>query len=262
MDQEISSLDQSISKPSFLRLMGEPIMLWKDMWQSHLFQKNYPMDPSGDGHPVLVIPGFLSSDQSTKNLRKFIKDIGYSPYGWELGTNMGDIRKLKILVEKIEELHDTYQSKVSVIGWSLGGVYARQMAKRAPRLFRQVITLGAPFADIEYSNNAAWLFRMIHEKRDYTETDLEWIQNLPAPAPVPSTAIYTKEDGIVHWRACMEQFQADWYQNIEVEGSHFGLPIIPSVWIVVEDRLKFRQKDWQPFEKKEYPTDLVQFPSL
>ena len=262
MEQELSDLDQPISAPSFAKFMGEPIMVWKDLWQSHLFQKEYPINPSGDGHPVLVIPGFLTSDNATRKLRQFIKDIGYSPYGWELGVNTGDIRQLQILLDRIEALYEKHRSKVSIIGWSLGGIYARQLAKRDPRMIRQLITLGSPFGDTEYSNNAAWLFKMIHERRAYTETDLEWIQNIPAPAPVPSTAIYSKDDGIVDWKSCMEQIKTNWYQNIEVEGSHFGMSSIPSIWIVVEDRLKFQQKNWQPFEKKEYQSELIHFPSL
>ena len=123
--------------------------------------------------------------------------------------------------------------------------------------------MGAPFADIERSNNAAWFYKLINDRRPLTDVDREWIQEIPAPAPIPTTAIYSKKDGVVHWRSCMEQTPDDWHQNIEVVGSHFGLPYIPSIWVVIEDRLKLRQADWKHFEHKEEQAHrLVSFPSL
>lgn len=243
-----------------MRLLGEPILVWKDLFQSLLFQNSYPITPSGDGHPVLVLPGLLGHDFTTSFLRKFIEDLGYTPYGWEMGTNYGDLRKLKILLQDIEALHEEHQEKVSIIGWSLGGVYARQLAKRRPELIRQVITLGSPFINIEESNNAAWVYKLFNENRPLNDEDLAWKEDLPSKAPVPTTAIYSKIDGIVPWQNCMESPEDDWHQNVEVEGSHFGLPYIPAVWVVIEDRLQFKQANWQAFQRKEGLDDLVYFP--
>lgn len=262
VDKEQPSLEQVLKKPSLLRFLGEPILVWKDIWRLHQFQKTYSIRSAGDGHPVLVLPGLLGSDNATRYLRKFIKKLGYAAYGWQLGTNLGDIRKLHTLLDKIEQLHDKHQSKVSIIGWSLGGVYARQLGKRRPDLIRQIITMGSPFANIERYNNAAWFYRLINNKRPLTEVDKEWILEIPAPAPVPTTAIYSKKDGIVHWRTCMEPTPDNWHQNIEVVGSHFGMPYIPAIWIVIENRLRLQQKDWQALEQEEIINQLIHFPSL
>lgn len=263
MDREQTSLKQPqhIPRPSLIRFLGEPVLVWKDLWQSKQFKKSYPATKSGDGHPVLVLPGLLGNDLATSSLRTFIGKIGYAPYGWEMGTNMGDIRKLNKLLKKIEDLHEKHQTKVSLIGWSLGGVYARQLGKRRPDLIRQIITMGAPFANIEQSNNAAWFYKLINNNRPLSEEDQAWKLNIPAPAPVPTTAIYSKTDGIVPWQSCMEDPEDMWHQNIEVQGSHFGLPYIPAVWIVVEDRLKFNQRNWQYFHARKDIHELVHFPS-
>lgn len=243
-----------------MRFLGEPIFVWKDIYQSLQFQQSYPTIPLGDGHPVLVLPGLLGNDFSTQSLRTFVKDLGYSVYGWDMGTNLGDIRKLHALLQKIDNLHHQYQSKVSLIGWSLGGVYARQLAKRRPELVRQVITMGSPFADIEQSNNAAWVYKLFNQNRSLSAQDREWLVDIPAPAPLPTTAIYTKVDGIVPWQACMEYPEDQYHQNIEVDGSHFGLPFIPAVWVVVEDRLKLAQENWQPFQRYDIKNEWVYFP--
>ncbi|MEM8889156.1 MAG: alpha/beta hydrolase [Bacteroidota bacterium] len=262
MDREQSSyLNPPIPRPSWIRFFGEPFLVWKDIAQSLLFQQSYDAIPSGDGHPVLILPGFLGNDLSTLFLRRFIQNLGYSSYGWEMGTNLGDIRKLHGLLEKIEYLHQKHQSKVSLIGWSLGGVYGRQLAKRRPDLIRQIITMGAPFADIEQSNNAAWFYKVINQNRPVTEKEREWLVDIAAPAPLPTTAIYSKVDGIVPWQTCMEYPEDNWHQNIEVGGSHLGLPYTPAVWIVVEDRLKFGQKNWQPFQRKDIQNEWVCFPT-
>ncbi|MEL7250031.1 MAG: alpha/beta fold hydrolase [Bacteroidota bacterium] len=263
MDSETTSFEEKLPRPSLLRFIVEPVLVWRDIWRLRQFKRTYTVKLEGDGHPVLVLPGLLGSDVATSHLRKFISKLGYAAYGWEMGTNMGDIRKLQVLLEKIEHLHHKHQSKVSIIGWSLGGVYARQLAKRRPDLVRQIITMGAPFADIEQSNNAAWIYRLINDRRPLSKVDLEWIEEIPTPAAVPTTALYSKKDGVVHWRACMEPAPDRWHQNIEVVGSHFGFPYIPSIWVVIEDRLKLRQADWTLFSQEgKQAHELVYFPSL
>ncbi len=247
-------------KPSFLSFIGENINVWFAMWRSHKFRKSYPFTPKGDGHPVLVVPGFMASDLSASSLRKFIKAQGYTPYGWNLGRNYGNISELNTLLAQIETLHAKHGTPVSLIGWSLGGVYARQLAKEKPELIRQVITLASPFADIERPNNATWLYKLINDRRPIAPADEKWLIDLPGPAPVPSTALYSKEDGVVPWPACMEPIVDEWHQNIEVTGGHLGMGYNPATLVVVADRLQLTKTNWKPFEPKNNYSEFVVFP--
>ena len=151
--------------------------------------------PAGDGHPVLVLPGFLATDFSTGPLRSFLERIQYSTHPWRQGRNLGPIGNLEDrLVERLDTLHKRYQKKVSLIGWSLGGVYARLMAHWLPEAVRTVITLGSPFNHTR-SNNARWLFERL-SGTTIDAIDPEKIEIVGRPPPVPSTAIYTRTDGV------------------------------------------------------------------
>ncbi|GJM36216.1 MAG: alpha/beta hydrolase [Saprospiraceae bacterium] len=247
IDNQNIDTDQRIEKPSTFRFIGEHLNVWKELWDSFVFQRKHQVSTGGDGHPVLVIPGFMGSDLSTRLLRRFIRKLGYTPYAWELGRNLGDVSQLNILKKKIEDIHAKHDAKVSLIGWSLGGVYARQLAKNNPDLIRQIITLSSPFAGIEKPNNAAWLYKLINSRRTMAEKDEKWVEDIASPASVPTTAIYSKEDGIVPWQTCMEQKVDKIHQNIEVKGGHIGLAYNPSVWLIVEDRLQYSQENWTEF---------------
>jgi len=208
------------------------------------FIKKYQVKQKGDGHRVFVIPGFLASDVSTKPLRRFLDKIGYKTCGWELGTNLADLEQLAIISEKIHQLYDQDQQPISLIGWSLGGVYAREIAKEHPEKIRQVITLGSPFNGINEPNNANITFEFIKWLKGYPEIDEDFVATLPNPAPLPSTAIYSKRDGIVPWQACMEKIEDDIHQNIEVSGSHLGMGVNPPVLEIIADRLMYREENW------------------
>lgn len=190
----------------------------------------------------------MTSDWSTGWLRKFVRQLGYTPYPWGLGRNYGDIRQLNILLGKVEDLYNKHQSKISIIGWSLGGIYARQLAKAKPELVRQVITLGSPFANVAQPNNATWLYKLINDRRKLSTADEKWIEELSSPAPVPTTAIYSKEDGIVSWQTCIE-VEDDLHQNLEVTGGHFSMGNNPEVWAILEDRLQYTAETWVKFEE-------------
>ena len=179
--------------------------------------------PTGDGHPVLVLPGYSASDLSTIPMRNVLKRLGYRSHGWSLGTNRGpDEALLRSMRDRLETLAERYDQPVSIIGWSLGGVYARGLARRGPELVRQVITLGSPFRSIEAEQG--------------------W-----SPPPVPTTAIYSKRDAVVHWDNAQEP-AGPRRESVEVNGSHFGLGHNPAVIVAVADRLAQDSSDWQPFE--------------
>ena len=238
-----------LKRPSAFKYILEHFKVWKELWASYRFRRSYSVEQAGDEHPVLVIPGFLGSDFSTSRVRRFIKRIGYTPYTWELGRNYGDVNQLNDLRERLMEIYKKHDTKVTLIGWSLGGVYARQLAKDQPELIRQIITLGSPFGGINQPNNAAWLYKLINKGKSINPASKKWFENIPAPAPVPTTAVYSKEDGIVPWQACMEEVEDEIHENVEINGSHFGLGHNPAVWIIIADRLKYSAKNWKKFNK-------------
>jgi pimeloyl-ACP methyl ester carboxylesterase len=210
--------------------------------------------PRGDGHPVLVLPGFMTTDASTAVLRRFLRRLGYDACEWGLGRNLGPRavgREGEKLVAKIREIHDRTGQKVSLVGWSLGGVLARMVARRAPDAVRQIITLGSPFAGTPKATTVWRLYEMMSgDKVDDRYTQGMIAEGRTAP-PVPSTAIYSKEDGVVAWQNCVEP-ESGTTDNIEVHGSHCGLGVNASVLYAVADRLAQAEDGWAPF----HPTGL------
>jgi len=203
--------------------------------------------PRGDGHPVLVIPGFTASDVSTRVIRRYVSSLGYKSYGWKLGRNFGLAGGLrKRLMERLAELQEQHDRPVSLVGWSLGGIYARELAKLMPKSVRRVITLGSPFGG-ELQGFDPWMVRLL-TGRDLPPRLRDRLNSLHPRPPVPSTAIFTKTDGIAPWRACREA-EADDTENIEVVASHCGLGFHPAVLYAVADRLAQPQGSFVPFDR-------------
>lgn len=207
--------------------------------------------PRGDGHPVLVMPGFTASDTSTGILRRYLKSLGYDVHAWELGRNLGPRaigREGERLVARLQSIHEATGEKVSVIGWSLGGVMARQLSRLAPDAVRQVITLGSPFTGDPRATNVLRLYEFVSgQKMADTDTQRQLAESRDAP-PVPSTAIFTKEDGVVAWQNCIEPSCAT-TDNIQVYGSHCGLGVNAAVLYAVADRLAQAEDGWKPFDR-------------
>ncbi|MGB6117377.1 MAG: alpha/beta hydrolase [Mesorhizobium sp.] len=204
--------------------------------------------PRGDGHPVLVLPGLATSDRSTTALRTFLKSKGYDVHGWELGRNFGPLPGIeRRMLENLESLYKATGRKVSLVGWSLGGIYARQLAKMRPDMVRQVITLGSPFGGDPRATNAWRLYEFAsgHKVDDREQHMGGLIAEAP---PVPTTAIYSRTDGICNWKNCVEA-QSPTTDNIEVEGSHCGLGHHPAVVYAVAEKLAQPEGKWQKFDR-------------
>jgi len=202
--------------------------------------------PVGDGHPVLVLPGLLADDDSTWTLRRILRDLGYRVHGWRLGRNLGPTAATVTgLQNRLLDLRSRYDSAVSVIGWSLGGVYARTLARDTPAAVRQVITLGSPIrlAHERQSRARRAFDRYAHLHVVPRELPLE--SGLDA-LPVPATSIYSRYDGIVAWQACLDQPSAR-AENIAVASSHLGFGHHPAVIWAVADRLAQPHGEWAPF---------------
>jgi len=204
--------------------------------------------PQGDNHPVLVLPGFLASSKSTSPLRRYLADLGYRSHRWKLGYNMGYSHGLHDgMRDRILELVDRYDEKISLVGWSLGGVYARELAREMPDIVRQVITMGSPFRGHPSSSNVHHIFNMISDV-PYEKIPNEFLQHMATPPPVPTTALYTRGDGIVAWQSTVELSDRADVENIHVGGAHLGLGFNPRVLVALADRLSQPEGQWQPFK--------------
>ena len=192
--------------------------------------------PRGDGHPVIVIPGFGATDMTTAPLRRILAKLGYDVHGWGQGRNVGMRPAIKqSLSSLLERLRARREAKVTLIGHSLGGVFAREMARAHPQHVRRVITLGSPINVHPNANNLMGLFRLVNRGKP-VKLDLEGFARRIKPPPVPCTAIYSRTDGIVAWQCCKED-DAPNVENLEVRGSHLGLAHNAEVIRLVADRL-------------------------
>src|SRR5438093_4780006 len=179
--------------------------------------------PAGDGHPVLVLPGGLANDRSTQALRWFLRDRGYHVHGWKLGRNLGPSSRLApALGQRFRLLRARHGRKLSLIGWSLGGIYARELARRFPADVRQVITLASPLR-APSAASVARFYRGVRRSQGPPDSS--------APLPIPSSSLYSRSDGVVAWRSCLQD-EGPLAENIEVGSSHCGMVHDPGVLLV------------------------------
>jgi pimeloyl-ACP methyl ester carboxylesterase len=201
--------------------------------------------PRGDGHPVLVLPGFTASDTSTRALRRTLRSWGYFAHGWRLGRNLGPTDEvIDGLDERVASLAERHQQPISLVGWSLGGIYARELAKLHPEQTRCVVTLGTPFSGHPKSTNVWRIYELLARSK---VGDPAVMAQIRTPPPVPTTSIYSRSDGIVSWRCSINE-PGPLVENIEVPASHVGMGANPLVLYAVADRLAQPIGAWQPFE--------------
>lgn len=215
---------------------------------TRLLRKRLHQLPEGDQHGVMVLPGFLSDDRFNTPLRNYLDQLGYRSTGWGQGVNLGPtLIPIEVAAEAACEHAERTGDRISLVGHSLGGIYAREIAKLYPDIIRQVITLGSPFSRAkEPKNFAGKLFRRFNpdvERLDESE------QYGVAP-PHPTSAIYTRLDGVIGWGLSVQKAGHDRCENIEVRGSHCGLTHNAAVWYVLADRLAQNHEQWQPFARQ------------
>lgn len=246
------TIDASPARPSRLLALSELPRALGELTSLPWFGPLLMSAPRGDGHPVLVLPGFVTTDISTQILRRYLELLGYQSFGWELGRNLGPKAiglEGEKLVQRLDAIYALTGKKVSIIGWSLGGVMARQVSRRRPDIVRQVISLGSPFTGDPRATNVLKAYEALTGQKLSDEATQAQLRESRAKPPVPSTAIFTKADGIVAWENCREPADAT-TDNIEVYGSHCGLGVNASVLYAVADRLAQPEGEWQPFERK------------
>jgi pimeloyl-ACP methyl ester carboxylesterase len=203
--------------------------------------------PAGDGHPVLVLPGLAAGDASTATLRRFLCSRGFAAVGWGQGVNLG-VRKgvIEGAHQTLRDLAHQHGRKVSLVGWSLGGIYARELAKLSPDMVRLVVTLGSPFLGHPRETNAWRLYELTSGHR---VGHRGFHAPLRTPPPVPTTSIWSLTDGIVSWR-CSVETCSERSENIVVESSHMGLGAHPAALFAVADRLAQPEGAWAPFHRE------------
>jgi pimeloyl-ACP methyl ester carboxylesterase len=202
----------------------------------------------GDGHPVIVLPGFLGDEQSTLPLRWVLRAQGYWVHDWGLGQNIGPTEgTVDAIHDLLRQVYKRHGRKVSLVGWSLGGMYAREMARTNPMAVRQVITLGTPFrfrrGDRSSVSHIADRLSPLwkHEAMRMTVDEQDKPRLL-----MPATSVYSRSDGVARWQACLDTV-TDRCENVEVSASHTGLGFHPAAVMVVSDRLAQPEGDWRPF---------------
>jgi pimeloyl-ACP methyl ester carboxylesterase len=231
------------------RAVGEFFLLGM-VWP--LLGNNNGGHSGGDGHPVLVLPGFLGSDVSTSVCRRYLRQQGFKALPWQLGSNTGRASIQAELLERFLSVSDEHEGPISLVGHSLGGVFARELARQFPDRVRAVVTLGSPFGT-HHGGSVAGIVRTTFERVSQRSVDelREALQTADPREPpgVPSTAIYSRADGVVHWRSCLEQ-DTHQTENIEVLGSHIGMIVNPSALVAIADRLAQPHGGWRKFRAR------------
>jgi pimeloyl-ACP methyl ester carboxylesterase len=247
----VTIMSPPITAPNWMLLGSEPVRA------AFEYARMRSMDigalPRGDGHAVVIFPGLAASHTSIEPLLRLCRRLGYAARDWGRGLNTGPrgdvLAWLDDLAGHVEQLTAAHGGKISLIGWSLGGIYAREVAKRLDARVRQVITVGTPFAGKAEHTNAAWIYRLLNGRAPTFDETL--MARLRMPPRVPTTSVFSRSDGIVAWQACMQDggHGMRCVENIEVAGSHCGLGWNTRVFSIIADRLRQPENAWQPYAK-------------
>ena len=226
--------DKPLQAPPDISLLGQAVGLL-ELPKLVLRFPQLARQPKGRGEPVLVLPGYGAGDASTAVLQAYIRYLGYRSRGWGLGRNSGDVRDLlPRVVERLERMADETAQAVRLVGWSLGGYLAREAARERPALVDRVITLGSPVIGGPKYTIVAKYYRRQGVDLDAVEAAVEARNRTPLRTPV--TAIYSRADGVVAWRACIDHWNPN-VEHVEVAATHIGLGFSPEVFEIIAQRL-------------------------
>lgn len=251
------ALAKAVLAPS-LKLLGlEPFRAAMEYANMRLMDRSSL--PRGEHHPVVVFPGLCSDAQWTGPVLSLCTELGYTAYDWGRGFNTGprgDVDEwLAALAKDIGQMLDAHREPATLVGWSLGGIYAREVAKHLGRKrVRQVVSIGSPFAGEPEHTNASLLYRLLNGQAPALTEPLR--ERLKSAPPVPTTSIYSRTDGVVAWQACIQQGGHPHVENIEVESSHCGMGWNASVLGILADRLSQPLHGWRPFQRPQPAGDF------
>ena len=241
----LSSLSFHSPSPALALLASEPARALLDLLASRAPRE---ASASGDGHRVIVYPGLGAGAWSTFRLRSTLADAGFDSVDWGFGLNRGPRGSLPQWLDRLAAAVEAESARdgrtLSLVGWSLGGIYAREIARAVPHAVRQVVTLGSPFGAEAEATHAGWLYRFLSGSQP--PQSRHYLQELRRPLPVPSTSVFSKADGIVPWQGCLQK-EGPLSENIEVPGvSHLGMGTHRAVLALVTERLAQPQGGWKP----------------
>lgn len=230
--------------------------------------------PAGNGdQPVITMPGFMASDETLSRLNAYLNRHGFAAHGWGLGRNLGPQGRTwsehldnigSAVGDKIKELNDRHGTAVALIGHSLGGVYARELASRMEQEVDRVLMLGSPTFHpylVRHHNRVVstfgyWLSRQSEVELAGRSGILHWGAGHPA---MPCVAIHSPIDGVVDEASCIiplyivnQSGQRAPRENIRILTSHIGMGVNPWVLLTIADRLVEDRSDWQPFDPYGY----------
>jgi pimeloyl-ACP methyl ester carboxylesterase len=230
---QVGELDPPAGLPGLLTRLGE---LGAGAQVSRLLAASPRLlaSPRGDGSHVIDLPGWRAPEETGAPIRAFLRRLGYEARGWGLGANGADPRRsVSLLGGRVRELAERDGRPVALVGWSLGGVIAREIARRQPEHVRHVVTYGSPIVGGPAHTVAARLFGpddLLRMARIAERLDAE------DPILVPITTIFSRRDGVVAWQACIDRTSPR-ATHYEVSSPHLGLGLDPDVWRIVAERL-------------------------
>lgn len=258
-EHEITLINQKIPKPPLFNMLLESRSLFE--WSS--IYCVYPFIPKrikGNGRPVLLIPPYLGDDYSTSFVRRYLTSLGFKTYKWDQGFNMVKSHYIPRLEEKLDDIYQIHNEKVSIVGWSGGGIFAKIMANRHPNQVEQIITIGSPVWGVTDMKTPVYGILEFFRGKSLKERNKRFLAELEPIPNVPITCIYTKTDGLLPWKHCMEaESYRSGIKNIEVYGSHSGLGANVSVLLITANALsaningKTIQDTTTNFERVLYP---------
>lgn len=229
---------------------------WRALLELGALPASWPLlaaSRAGDGHPVLLLPGLAAGDATLAPLAWFLRAKGFQVETWGFGRNRGFHRKFVVALEqKVRYLHHRAGRKVSLVGWSLGGLFAFDAAHRAPECIRNVVSLGSPMQLSAGRVAAPWTVKVLyrwlaHPLGPTAHLALSRARLLKTPPPMPSTCIYSATDGVVPPQAAVLDGDSPDHENVPVPGSHMGLGFNPLVLWILADRLAQPEGCWRPF---------------